>query len=58
MFVSLLTDLFHIYHDRDFFSYQINITRDEESTGEQGQKYTLYVRPWQNTHRKTNTLWL
>ncbi|KAF7538435.1 hypothetical protein G7Z17_g12641 [Cylindrodendrum hubeiense] len=35
------TNFFHIYTDRDFFSYQINLTRDDETAGEFGQKYTL-----------------
>ncbi|KAH7326412.1 hypothetical protein B0I35DRAFT_508625 [Stachybotrys elegans] len=35
------TNLFHIYHDRDFFPYQIDITRDDEEKGELGQRYTL-----------------
>lgn len=36
-------DLFHIYIDREFFSYQIDITRDDDEKGELGQRYTLYV---------------
>ncbi|KAI9167463.1 Multifunctional tryptophan biosynthesis protein [Paramyrothecium foliicola] len=35
------TNLFHIYQDRDFFPYQVDITRDDESTGHVGQRYTL-----------------
>lgn len=36
-------DFFHIYIDRDFFPYQIELTRDDEVAGEFGQKYTLCV---------------
>ncbi|KAL6414720.1 hypothetical protein AUP68_01252 [Ilyonectria robusta] len=35
------TNFFHIYIDRDFFPYQIELTRDDEVAGEFGQKYTL-----------------
>ncbi|KAK7428933.1 hypothetical protein QQZ08_004550 [Neonectria magnoliae] len=35
------TNFFHIYIDREFFPYQIDLTRDDESTGEFGQRYTL-----------------
>ncbi|CAG9996503.1 unnamed protein product [Clonostachys byssicola] len=34
-------DLFHIYTDREFFSYQIDITRDDTGLGELGQRYTM-----------------
>lgn len=37
-------DFFHIYSDRTFFSYQIDITRDDVETGELGQRYNLCVR--------------
>jgi hypothetical protein len=37
------TDLFHIYHDRDFFAYQVDISRDDEASGDLGQRYTLCV---------------
>ncbi|PNY24566.1 Uncharacterized protein TCAP_05496 [Tolypocladium capitatum] len=37
------TNLYHVYTDRDFFPYQIEITRDEEATGESVQRYTLSV---------------
>ncbi|KAL6860884.1 hypothetical protein J3F83DRAFT_717193 [Trichoderma novae-zelandiae] len=36
------TNLFHIYTDRTFFNYQIDITRDDSETGDLGQRYTLY----------------
>lgn len=43
-FVKIMSlDLFHIYIDREFFSYQIDITRDDDEKGELGQRYTLYV---------------
>ncbi|KAH6984906.1 hypothetical protein BKA56DRAFT_671364 [Ilyonectria sp. MPI-CAGE-AT-0026] len=35
------TNFFHIYIDRDFFPYKIELTRDDEFAGEFGQKYTL-----------------
>ena len=35
--------LFHIYRDRANFAYQIDITRNDESTGEVGQRYELCV---------------
>ncbi|CAH0043291.1 unnamed protein product [Clonostachys solani] len=35
------TNLFHIYTDREFFSYQIDITRDDTGLGELGQRYTM-----------------
>lgn len=40
---SISPDLFHIYIDREFFQYQIDITRDDDEKGELGQRYTLYV---------------
>ncbi|KOS19683.1 hypothetical protein ESCO_001375 [Escovopsis weberi] len=33
--------LFHIYHDREFFPYRIVLTREDQASGEPGQKYTL-----------------
>ncbi|KAK5989170.1 hypothetical protein PT974_10670 [Cladobotryum mycophilum] len=47
-------NLFHIYHDRDFFPYQIVITRDDEETGELGQKYTLSL--WES-NAKPHLYW-
>ncbi|CAM1502964.1 Fc.00g077400.m01.CDS01 [Cosmosporella sp. VM-42] len=35
------TNFFHLYIDRDFFPYKIDITRDNEETGQVGQRYTL-----------------
>ncbi|KAI5459893.1 hypothetical protein BGZ63DRAFT_446774 [Mariannaea sp. PMI_226] len=35
------TNLFHIYTDREFFQYQIELNRDDPESGELGQKYTL-----------------
>ncbi|KAM5359094.1 hypothetical protein ACJZ2D_014737 [Fusarium nematophilum] len=35
------TNFYHIYTDRSNFDYQISITRDDEDTGEMGQRYTL-----------------
>ncbi|RBR03079.1 uncharacterized protein FIESC28_11806 [Fusarium coffeatum] len=37
------TDFYHLYRDRLNFVYEIHITRDDEMTGEVGQKYTLYL---------------
>ncbi|KAH7143949.1 hypothetical protein EDB81DRAFT_857361 [Dactylonectria macrodidyma] len=34
-------NFFHIYIDREFFPYRIDITRDDETAGEFGQRYTL-----------------
>ncbi|KAJ4119922.1 hypothetical protein NW768_010512 [Fusarium equiseti] len=36
-------DFYHLYRDRLNFVYEIDITRDDEMTGEFGQKYTLYL---------------
>jgi hypothetical protein len=36
-------DMFHIYNDREFFSYQIDLTRNDLDNGEPGQRYTLCV---------------
>ncbi|KAK7415865.1 hypothetical protein QQX98_005554 [Neonectria punicea] len=38
---SVNTNFFHIYIDREFFPYQIDLTRDDEAAGEFGQRYTL-----------------
>ncbi|KEY67244.1 hypothetical protein S7711_06711 [Stachybotrys chartarum IBT 7711] len=35
------TNMFHVYNDREFFSYQIDLTRDGIDSGEPGQRYTL-----------------
>ncbi|KAF5237312.1 hypothetical protein FANTH_10878 [Fusarium anthophilum] len=35
------TNRFHLYRDRLNFVYQVDITRDDEFTGEFGQKYSL-----------------
>lgn len=42
---NTLTDFYHLYRDRLNFVYEVDITRDDEMTGEIGQKYTLYVSP-------------
>lgn len=31
-------DFFHIYQDREFFPYEIDITRDDKESGELGQR--------------------
>jgi hypothetical protein len=43
MKTKALLDLFHLYRDRLNFVYQVDITRDNEFTGEFGQKYSLCV---------------
>ncbi|KAL7823451.1 hypothetical protein V8C26DRAFT_425534 [Trichoderma gracile] len=48
------TNLFHIYTDRTFFSYQIDITRDDIETGDVGQRYTLYL--WES-NAKPHLYW-
>ncbi|KAH0495390.1 hypothetical protein TgHK011_008947 [Trichoderma gracile] len=48
------TNLFHIYTDRTFFSYQIDITRDDLETGDVGQRYTLYL--WES-NAKPHLYW-
>ncbi|TFB02012.1 hypothetical protein CCMA1212_006015 [Trichoderma ghanense] len=48
------TNLFHIYTDRTFFSYQIDITRDDIETGELGQRYTLCL--WES-NAKPHLYW-
>ncbi|KAL6901717.1 hypothetical protein GGI43DRAFT_433761 [Trichoderma evansii] len=48
------TNLFHIYIDREFFSYQIDITRDDNTKGELGQRYTLYL--WES-NAKPHLYW-
>ncbi|KAL4724929.1 hypothetical protein ACLX1H_008376 [Fusarium chlamydosporum] len=37
------TNFYHLYRDRLNFVYEVDITRDDEMTGEIGQKYTLYL---------------
>ncbi|KAI1762537.1 hypothetical protein GGR53DRAFT_532564 [Hypoxylon sp. FL1150] len=37
------TNLYHIYRDETYFSYQVTITRDDEAAGTAGQKYILYL---------------
>ncbi|KAF5681063.1 hypothetical protein FHETE_94 [Fusarium heterosporum] len=37
------TNFFHLYRDRENFVYEVDITRDDNQTGELGQKYTLYL---------------
>ncbi|POR36068.1 Uncharacterized protein TPAR_03727 [Tolypocladium paradoxum] len=60
------TNLYHVYIDRDFFPYQIDITRDDEATGESGQRYTLSasdspsrsdIVPAQHAANSTTQLW-
>ncbi|PON26328.1 hypothetical protein TGAM01_v204804 [Trichoderma gamsii] len=48
------TNLFHIYIDREFFSYQIDINRDDDEKGELGQRYTLYL--WES-NAKPHLYW-
>lgn len=38
-----MKDLYHIYRDETYFSYEITITRDDEAAGNVGQKYIIYV---------------
>ncbi|XXG96574.1 hypothetical protein Hte_002860 [Hypoxylon texense] len=37
------TNLYHIYRDETYFSYEITITRDDEAAGNVGQKYVIYL---------------
>ncbi|KAI4866874.1 hypothetical protein F4820DRAFT_468481 [Hypoxylon rubiginosum] len=37
------TNLYHIYRDETYFSYEITITRNDEAAGNVGQKYILYI---------------
>ncbi|QYT04306.1 BRCT domain-containing protein [Trichoderma simmonsii] len=48
------TNFFHIYSDRTFFTYQIDITRDDVETGELGQRYTLCL--WES-NAKPHLYW-
>ncbi|UKZ82310.1 hypothetical protein TrVFT333_010096 [Trichoderma virens FT-333] len=48
------TNFFHIYSDRTFFSYQIDLNRDDNETGELGQRYTLYL--WES-NAKPHLYW-
>ncbi|OAQ99642.1 hypothetical protein LLEC1_03337 [Akanthomyces lecanii] len=45
---SLLPALFHIYRDREFFKYQIDLTRNNSEDGEFGQRYTMTASPPDN----------
>ncbi|KAM0476708.1 hypothetical protein ACHAPX_006129 [Trichoderma viride] len=51
---AINTNLFHIYIDREFFSYQIDINRDDDEKGELGQRYTLYL--WES-NAKPHLYW-
>ncbi|PMB73007.1 hypothetical protein BM221_000424 [Beauveria bassiana] len=46
--------LFHIYQDRDFFPYQIDLTRNSSDDGEFGQRYTLTL--WES-NAKPHLYW-
>ncbi|KAF4956439.1 hypothetical protein FSARC_11575 [Fusarium sarcochroum] len=48
------TNLYHLYRDRENFVYQIDLTRDDELTGEMGQKYTLCL--WES-NAKPSLYW-
>ncbi|KAH6890480.1 hypothetical protein B0T10DRAFT_605968 [Thelonectria olida] len=48
------TNLYHIYRDREFFPYQIELNRDDEVSGEFGQKYTLCL--WES-NAKPHLYW-
>ncbi|KAF9777016.1 hypothetical protein IL306_004722 [Fusarium sp. DS 682] len=48
------TYLFHLYRDRLNFVYQVDITRDNEFTGEFGQRYTLCL--WES-NAKPHLYW-
>ncbi|KAI1464986.1 uncharacterized protein F4812DRAFT_462307 [Daldinia caldariorum] len=37
------TNLYHVYRDKTFFRYEITLTRDDEETGNVGQKYQLFL---------------
>ncbi|PHH87059.1 hypothetical protein CDD83_9353 [Cordyceps sp. RAO-2017] len=49
---SVNTNLYHIYTDRDFFTYRIDITRDDEY--QTGQRYTLCL--WES-NAKPHLYW-
>lgn len=38
-----IPDLFHVYYDSTYFPYEIVLTRDDEDSGDVGQRYMLYV---------------
>ncbi|CEI68599.1 unnamed protein product [Fusarium venenatum] len=40
---KFITYFYHLYRDRLNFVYEVDITRNDEATGEIGQKYTLYL---------------
>ncbi|KAJ4264890.1 hypothetical protein NW762_005133 [Fusarium torreyae] len=48
------TNLYHLYRDRENFVYQVDLTRDDELTGEMGQKYTLCL--WES-NAKPSLYW-
>ncbi|UNI21394.1 hypothetical protein JDV02_007388 [Purpureocillium takamizusanense] len=48
------TNLYHIYSDRMNFYYQFDIRRDDESLGEQGQRYQLCL--WES-NAKPHLYW-
>ncbi|CVL01112.1 uncharacterized protein FMAN_10293 [Fusarium mangiferae] len=48
------TNRFHLYRDRLNFVYQVDLTRDNEFTGEFGQKYTLCL--WES-NAKPHLYW-
>ncbi|ATY63413.1 brct domain containing [Cordyceps militaris] len=46
--------LFHVYRDREFFPYKIDITRSDSDDGEFGQRYTLTL--WES-NAKPHLYW-
>ncbi|TQW00388.1 anthranilate synthase component II [Cordyceps javanica] len=46
--------LFHVYQDREFFRYQIDLTRNKSDDGEFGQRYTLTL--WES-NAKPHLYW-
>ncbi|KAM0740232.1 hypothetical protein ACQRIT_005416 [Beauveria bassiana] len=51
---SRVPALFHIYQDREFFSYQIDLTRNNSDDGEFGQRYALTL--WES-NAKPHLYW-
>lgn len=46
--ISWMSDFFHVYRDGTHFPYEVTLTRDDEDTGNVGQRYILYVSASRN----------
>ncbi|KAL7626904.1 hypothetical protein AAE478_003678 [Parahypoxylon ruwenzoriense] len=42
-------NLYHIYRDETFFPYEVTLTRNDEESGNLGQKYVLYL--WESNSK-------